>query len=38
MTRRVFLGSIFAVWLPFRAVSGQAEELAVVHLRIEGMT
>ncbi len=38
MTRRVFLGSFFALWLAFRAVSGQAEELAVIHLRIDGMT
>ena len=38
MTRRVLLGSFFGFWLAFWAVSGQAEGLAVVHLRIDGMT
>ena len=38
MTRRFFLGALFGLSLAFRAVSGQAEELAVVHLRIDGMT
>jgi hypothetical protein len=38
MNRRGFLASLPGLWLAFRAVSGQAEELAVVHLRIDGMT
>jgi len=38
MTRRAFLGSVFGLLLAFRAVSGRTEELAVVHLRIDGMT
>jgi hypothetical protein len=38
MTRRAFLGSFFGFCLAFQAVSGQTEELAVVHLRIDGMT
>lgn len=38
MTRRIFLGSLFGLSLAFRAVSGQTEELAVVYLRIDGMT
>jgi hypothetical protein len=38
MTRRVFLGSLFGLSVVFGAASGQAEELAVVHLRIDGMT
>lgn len=38
MTRRVFLGSFFILCVTFRAVPGETEELAVVHLRIDGMT
>jgi hypothetical protein len=38
MTRRFFVGALFGLSLAFRAVPGEAEELAVVYLRIDGMT
>jgi len=38
MNRRAFLGVLPGLWLAFGAVPGQTEALAVVYLRIDGMT
>ncbi len=38
MKRRAFLRSVPGLWLTVRPVAAAGAELAVVHLRIDGMT